>query len=101
VSYFPPPQNYPPHRPTHVVRNRWLIAVGIVFAIAVLAALLSGGEASYSDSGYVDSSYSDSSYSESGGDSQFYGDGENSIVVTEDGVTIYSDDNGNSVSVGG
>jgi hypothetical protein len=97
VSYFPPPPNYPPRRVTHVVRNRWLVAVGIVFAIAVLAALLSGGENSYSDSGYADANYTE----ESGGGSQFYVDGKNSIVTTEDGVTIYSDDNGNSISIGG
>ena len=52
VSYFPPPPSYPPHRPTHVVRNRWLIAAGIAVAIAFLAALLSVGESTYSDSGY-------------------------------------------------
>jgi hypothetical protein len=111
VSYFPPPPSYPPHRPTHVVRNRWLIAAGIAVAIAFLAALLSVGESTYSDSGYSDSGYSDSGYSDSGysdrgysdesGNSQFYGDGENSIVTTDDGELIYSDDNGNSFSVGG
>ncbi|MDT0349168.1 hypothetical protein [Pseudonocardia charpentierae] len=121
MSYFPPPPSYPPHRPTHVVRNRWLIAVGIAVAIAFLAALLSVGESTYSDSGYSDSGYSDSGYSDSGysdsgysdsgysdrgysdesGNSQFYGDGENSIVTTDDGELIYSDDNGNSFSVGG
>jgi hypothetical protein len=91
VSYFPPPPSYPAHRPTHVVRNRWLIAAGIAVAIAFLAALLSVGESTYSDSGYSDES----------GNSQFYGDGENSIVTTDDGELIYSDDNGNSFSVGG
>ena len=91
VSYFPPPPSYPPHRPTHVVRNRWLIAAGIAVAIAFLAALSSVGESTYSDSGYSDES----------GNSQFYGDGENSIVTTDDGELIYSDDNGNSFSVGG
>ena len=96
VSYFPPPPSYPPHRSTHVVRNRWLIAAGIAVAIAFLAALLSVGESTYSDSGYSDSGYSDES-----GSSQFYGDGENSIVTTDDGELIYSDDNGNSFSVGG
>ena len=96
VSYFPPPPSYPPHRASHIVRNRWLVAVGIVFAIVVLAALLSGGESGYSDSGYSDSGYSDDS-----GNSQFYGDGENSIVRTDDGELIYSDDDGNSFSVGG
>ena len=98
VSYFPPPPSYPPHRPTRVVRNRWLIAAGIAVAIAFLAALLSVGESTYSDGGYSDSGYSESGYS---GDSQFYGDGENSIVTTDDGELIYSDDNGNSFSVGG
>jgi hypothetical protein len=106
VSYFPPPPSYPPHRPTHVVRNRWLIAAGIAVAIAFLAALLSVGESTSSDSGYSDSGYSDSGYSDRGysdesGNSQFYGDGENSIVTTDDGELIYSDDNGNSFSVGG
>jgi hypothetical protein len=91
VSYFPPPPSYPAHRPTHVVRNRWLIAAGIAVAIAFLAALLSVGESTYSDSGYSDES----------GNRQFYGDGENSIVTTDDGELIYSDDNGNSFSVGG
>jgi hypothetical protein len=91
VSYFPPPPSYPPHRPTHGARNRWLIAAGIAVAIAFLAALLSVGESTYSDSGYSDES----------GNSQFYGDGENSIVTTDDGELIYSDDNGNSFSVGG
>jgi hypothetical protein len=91
VSYFPPPPSYPAHRPTHVVRNRWLIAAGIAVAIAFLAALLSVGESTYSDSGYSDES----------GNSQFYGDGENSIVTTDDGELIYSDDDGNSFSVGG
>ena len=91
VSYFPPPPSYPAHRPTHVVRNRWLIAAGIAVAIAFLAALLSVGESTYSDSGYSDES----------GNSQFYGDGENSIVTTDDGELIYSDDKGNSFSVGG
>jgi len=105
VSYFPPPPNYPPRRVTHVVRNRWLIAVGIVFAIAALAALLSRGDG-YSDTGYsngggADAGYSETGYSGESGDSQFYGDGKNSIVTTEDGVTIYSDDNGNSISIGG
>ena len=91
VSYFPPPPSYPAHRPTHVVRNRWLIAAGIAVAIAFLAALLSVGESTYSDSGYSDES----------GNSQFYGDGENSIVTTDDGELIYSDDDGKSFSVGG
>ena len=40
-------------------------------------------------------------YSDESGNSQFYGDGENSIVTTDDGELIYSDDNGNSFSVGG
>jgi hypothetical protein len=106
VSYFPPPPSDPPHRAKHVVWNRWLIAAGIVVAIAFVAALLSVGESSYSDSGYSDSGYSDSGYSDSGysdesGSSQFYVDGENSIVTTDDGETLYSDDNGNSFSVGG
>ena len=95
VSYFPPPPSYPPHRPTHVVRNRWLIAAGIAVAIAFLAALLSVGESTYSDSGYSDG------YSDESGNSQFYGDGENSIVTTDDGELIYSDDDGKSFSVGG
>ena len=57
---------------------------------------LSVGESTYSDSGYSDRGYSNES-----GNSQFYGDGENSIVTTDDGELIYSDDNGNSFSVGG
>jgi hypothetical protein len=83
------------------VRNRWLIAAGIAVAIAFLAALLSVGESTYSDGGYSDSGYSDRGYSDESGNSQFYGDGENSIVTTDDGELIYSDDNGNSFSVGG
>jgi len=94
VSYFPRRPSYPPHRPTRVVRNRWLIAAGLV-AIAFLAALLSVGESTYSDSGYSDG------YSDESGNSQFYGDGENSIVTTDDGELIYSDDDGKSFSVGG
>jgi hypothetical protein len=102
--------HYQPHRGNHTLRNRLLAVVGIAFAIAVLAALLSGGDSDsgsgYSDGGAADTSYSETGYSDTGysdesGDSQFYGDGENSIVVTEDGVTIYSDDNGNSISIGG
>jgi hypothetical protein len=95
VSYFPPRPSYPPHRPTRVVRNRWLIAAGLAVAIAFLAALLSVGESTYSDSGYSDG------YSDESGNSQFYGDGENSIVTTDDGELIYSDDDGKSFSVGG
>lgn len=99
---YPPQQGYAP-RPTYHsarqsnngVRNR--LIVGIVFAIAMLAVLLSGGDSgAYSDSGFSDSGFSE----DSGGSSQIYGDS-GSITTTDDGELIYSDSNGNSFSSGG
>ena len=93
---------YPPRPTDNSARNRLVaIIIGVVFALVVLAALLSGGDGGYSDNGYSDNGYSDNGYTEgSGGSSQTYGDS-GSITTGEGGELIYSDSNGNGFSTGG
>ena len=98
-------------------------AFGVIVALAALLGMLlgaSGSEDEYPTGGIEtvsDSQYEDSQYDESEstvrvdvdtetggasqetGDSQYYDGG--SIVRDDDGTIYYSDDNGNSISIGG